>query len=439
MEEQGKESTVTDKVGIALKSRMVCYRETGSYSILPAETVKRVSAVNQKIGINTVDLINPLYTDGVPIYRVNNAFDRAKCHRALFLWSSPPTPLNNPVRENYGKGMTAEQSKASAMMEAVERFCGQRFSHQPLLRGEYEDVRNIAVNPFEFSFPTLPLKCLYCRARERMCFQDLSHVCREWTWGYSLVRNKPILVPAAMVFYPYMSAENISFIFNDTGGLAAGNTIEEALLQGIAEIIERDALYQTFNLEDPENMNVIDFSMAGSPHIQKFIREVLPAKSVFAFKVANNKLGTDISTYTAFTCYLDNKRRFFGGSGTSLDPEAGLLRALTEMEQQKVRQKVWRRFNPERMVQHGRARNGCMTCINDIPNQSASDIKTDLELYLSEFEKRRIEVIAVDLTHPDVGIPVVRVIIPKLISYSGSLIKEAILTHIMQSFYYNSG
>jgi len=47
--------------------------------------------------------------------------------------------------------------------------------------------------------------------------------------------------------------------------------------------------------------------------------------------------------------------------------------------------------------------------------------------------KENVEVIVVDLTHPEIGIPVVRVIIPQLISYSGSPIKESLLKGVMMS------
>ena len=431
----GQEYRPPEALEIKLRSVPVRHRETGAYSLPPEETAGRVRAVGEKIGIDAVDLIDTACTDGVPIYRVNNATQRAKCHRALFLWSSPPAPLNHPVRENYGKGMTPAQSLASAMMEAVERYCGQLFPHHLVIRADYREVRQLAVHPAQFSFPALPLKCRHCPARERLCFEDLGRLDGEWAWGYSLTRQAPALVPAALVYYPYLSAGGLSFIFNDTGGLAAGNTLEEALLQGIAEIVERDSLYQAFNLENTGIMQYIDFSRDGGRHLQKFDREALPARSVFSFRISNSRLGDFISTYTAFICYQDQgSRRFFGGSGASLDPVAGLTRALTEMEQQKVRQKELRRFDPARLVRHNGHRGGQTLVAGDLPVHSDSDLKNDLEYCLAEFKKRGLDVLAVDLTHPEIGIPVVRVIIPELTAYSGNMIREELLTGLMHSF-----
>lgn len=424
---------------VKLAGRMVRHRETGSYSALPEETAGRVLAVAQKIGVDCVDRIDPGYTDGVPIFRVNSAADRAKCHRALHLWTSPPAPLNRPPRECYGKGMTSAQSRASALMEAVERYCGQRFPHQRVVRAEYREVRDIAVSPAEFLFPAPPPKCLHCRARERVCFRDLERVCREWTWGYSLAESRPVLVPAALVYYPYLSGDGESFMFNDTGGLAAGNTLEEALAQAMAEIIERDSLYQAFSLEDFKSMQAVDFSDTTSGLIRKFTREALPAGSISAFRIESSRLGPEIPTFTAFACYQcqgESGRRYFGGSGASLSPEAGLLRALTELEQQKVRQKAERLLGPGDLVRP-RARPGRTISFDRLEDLSSEDIRSDVEFYLDRFKKKGLDVIAVDLTHPEIGIPVVRAVIPGLIAYSGSLVKESVLVGMMEGEHWN--
>ena len=112
--------------------------------------------------------------DGVPIFKLNEAGPRAKCHRQACIWSPLPTPLDNPPREVYGKGMTAEQSKASAMMEAVERYCGQNFPHNTTVMGSYEELRDFAVDPSEFIFPSVTPKCDGCGERGQLLFRRSS-------------------------------------------------------------------------------------------------------------------------------------------------------------------------------------------------------------------------------------------------------------------------
>lgn len=425
---------IPSDLSIELRGGKIIHTETGSYTVLPPDTIITVEEVFERIGVVRVEQINPNFTDGVPIFRLNEASVKAKCHRQACQWAPPPTPLNNPPKESFGKGMTLEQSKASAMMEAVERYCGQRFPHSRVINATYEEVRDYAVHPSEFNLPTLPLKCENCVERNRGCFQELQSVCQEWSWGYSLITKSPVLIPSAVVYYPYISESNISFMFNDTGGLSAGNTLEEAILQGIAEVIERDALYYAFNLGNLGSMPMVTFKNTKNRHIQKFITEVLPPERIFAFYIQNKNLELNIASFGAFICYkIGNEHNYFGGSGTSLNPEITLLRALTELEQQKVRQKVFVEFDPGDLLSHdGSGREDAIN-LEEIPNQSTDDIRKDIELYLNKIAKSGTDVIIVNLTHPDIDIPVVRVVIPKLISYSGSPIKESVFLNAMRA------
>jgi ribosomal protein S12 methylthiotransferase accessory factor len=424
--------SIPHNIAIELQDREILYRETGAYTLPPAETIQRAERVLARIGIVSVSRIESRYTDGVPIFRLNEAPVKARCHRQACQWSFPPTPLNDPPREVFGKGMSAEQSKASAMMEAVERYCGQRFPHHNVLRARYEEIQPYAVSPSQFHFPATPSKCENCGEAGWDCFPELPKVSREWSWGYSLVRKKPVLVPAALVYYPYISEEDHSFVYNDTGGLAAGNTMEEAILQGIAEVIERDALYSAFNLKGLRNRPNLTFQNTPNEYLQRFIQDHLPHEKIFVFRVVNENSQLEVPTYAAFVCYRTGDTHvFFGGSGTSLDPEIGLLRALTELEQQKVRQKVFVEFDPNQLVGHKKTRSGDRLFLEETPNRSSGNIKGDIEFCLHQLSGRNMDVIAVNLTHPEVGIPVVRIIIPGLISYSGEPIKESFLNEVM--------
>lgn len=426
---------IPSNLSIELRDGKIIHTETGSYTVLPPDTIITAEEMFERIGVVRIEQINPNFTDGVPIIRLNEASVKAKCHRQACQWAPPPTPLNNPPKESFGKGMTLEQSKASAMMEAVERYCGQRFSHSRVINATYEEVRDYAVHPSEFNLPTLPLKCENCVERNRGCFQELQNVCQEWSWGYSLIKRAPVLVPSAVVYYPYISKGNISFMFNDTGGLSAGNTLEEAILQGIAEVIERDALYYAFNLDNLKSMPMVTLKNTKNRHIQKFITEVLPPECIFAFYIQNKNLKLNIASFGAFICYkIGSEHSYFGGSGTSLNPETALLRALTELEQQKVRQKVFVEFDPGDLLSHNGLRREDTINLEEIPNQSTDNIRKDIELYLDRLLINNTDVIITNLTHPEIGIPVVRVVIPKLISYSGSPIRESVFLNAIGSY-----
>lgn len=430
----------SSSLSLTLKDAEIINVETGTYTVSPQATIARAEQVFPQIGVDVVLQIDPAFTDGIPIFRVNEATQRPKCHRVACFWAAPPTPLNSPPRETYGKGMTAEQSKASAIMEAVERYSAQAFPHSNIVSLSHEEALDHAVSLTEFNFPEVPLKCLSCPQRDEWCFREPERVCQEWTWGYSLVHGKPVLVPSAMVYYPYLARNGTSFMFNDTGGLSAGNTVEEAILQGIAEVIERDALYDAFNLGNLVNTPMLRFNGLKNEYIKPFITQALPAESIFAFRIENAGLGLDVPTISAFVCYQEgSERRYFGGSGTSLNPEVALLRALTELVQQKVRQKAFHTFDPGRLVRHDGLERADVFPFDSIPNQSTSNIKESIELLLRRIAATGSDVIVVDLTHPEIGIPVVRVIIPKLIAYSGSHIKESVFLDTMSRWSAQAG
>jgi YcaO-like protein with predicted kinase domain len=435
------ERPIPPEIAIDFKPGEIVYSENGSFTVAVEDTIRKAEGILQRIGITAAYRSDQQGTTRLPIVKLNTALHKAKCHRKACLTARPPTPLNRPPREVFGKGVSEGQCRASAMMEAVERYCGQKFAHSRSVKAKYDEIRNWAVHPSEFHFPSvIPPKCFYCADRQRYCFTDLDAVSTEWTWGYSLINKAPILVPSALVYYPYISEESESFMFNDTGGLSAGNTIEEAVLHGMAEIVERDALFYDFNLGNLANAPLVRLAHSKSKYIQECIPCLDPLETIFAFHIANREMGLDIPSFCAFVCYISgNGRRYFGGSGTSLNPEIALLRALTEMEQQKVRQGVTGRLDRKALVARSDLEREDALLLEELPNRSTGNVKRDIELYLHEFSNVGADVIAVDLTHPDVNIPVVRVIVPQLISYSGSAIKEDVFLAGMNRCFLQNG
>ena len=79
-------------------------------------------------------------------------------------------------------------------------------------------------------------------------FQPFTEETRvTWTWGYSLLRRAPVLVPAALVYRPYWPIEDEAAIGDfPTTGLACGNSLADAILRGLYETVERDAIMITW-------------------------------------------------------------------------------------------------------------------------------------------------------------------------------------------------
>ena len=147
--------------------------------------------------------------------------------------------------DSYGKGSIAEQGEASALMEAIERYCG-------IFQGD--EIRTVCrFTDFPAGDAILPNDILnfsdaqYERAAtDGGCSGDGAPLRfdpaaeTEWSPVWSLRDERFKYVPTGLLYFFHESgcANRISA---DSNGCAAGNTIEEAILQGFLELVERDA------------------------------------------------------------------------------------------------------------------------------------------------------------------------------------------------------
>lgn len=143
--------------------------------------------------------------------------------------------------ENSVNGSTSlrrNQAIVGAVGEAVERYSAAFVPHEEILLRTYDSVRGDAVDP-----ATLALYGDDQYARDGFVYKRFDGGTPiGWASGYSLTHDRPVLVPAFAVYQPYRSAAaEPPTIQQITTGLACGNTIEEAILAAICEVVERDA------------------------------------------------------------------------------------------------------------------------------------------------------------------------------------------------------
>ena len=139
-----------------------------------------------------------------------------------------------------GSGTDIETAIASTVGEAVERYCMYWFDRSEFIPGTYKELAPDAIAPDALR--------LYSEEQVRrkpdgvnlQYFADDTPI--SWVWGYSLTRTRPVLVPASFVYLNYDPADGEALIGRNTStGLAAGATLEEAVLSGLSEVVERDA------------------------------------------------------------------------------------------------------------------------------------------------------------------------------------------------------
>ncbi len=215
----------------------------GSRSVSPQATVEKLRALVSPI----TGVINHFREVELP----NNP--PVKVYRTGFF--KTPARLTPDVMEQgfvqicMGKGVSPIQSQASALCEAVERFCAIYQSDVPLMTARPSELAEQgkrwlgyqALVPYSdrqyqaFSDPAHPDS----RLKQAALRYDNTPI--HWLPTWSLTHKQSVYVPLSQCFsgIPFKEEE---FGRWHSNGCAAGNTLEEAILQGLFELIERDAV-----------------------------------------------------------------------------------------------------------------------------------------------------------------------------------------------------
>ena len=308
------------------------------------------------------------------------------------------------TKKQMGKGGTPSQSEASAVMELAERFSFFSFWKNPknFRLDTYKNVKHEAL-PFETIAKSVHDESGELdRARE--IFEDLP---LKWALGCNMTKNREILIPFDWFF-----------AINEFNGPSAGNCVEEAMSQGICELVER----HVSSIISREKMNVpaIDLDT---------VTDALTRELIGKFKNAGIELyASDFSLNTGIPSVgvlaydpttFPQKSEIVWTAGTTPDPQKSLSRGLTEVAQlagdfnsgsnyvasglPKFRDLAEAHFimNPDRSVP-----------ISSLPNLSNENIRVEVENCIGALDHMNMELFAVDVMHPYLRIPAFYTIIP---------------------------
>ena len=333
-----------------------------------------------------------------------------------------PTAQSGGVSVYAGKGATVEQARASAMMEGFERYSAEKqdIDQEKISISAYNEIKNDSVlNPRDLLLP---------KSFEN---QNIEMQKLEWIEAEEIISESPILVPANAVFHPYIPNREIkpcamAMFKGNTNGLASGNVIEEAVLHGIFEVVERDA-WSIFELTK-RNKKQIDLDTIEnetvSELVEKFTSQGIKIKLMDI--TADLKIPTIVAS--ADDTVLKDAALLTLGVGTHLNPEIAAIRALSEVAQSRATQihgtredtvradfmrkagyENMKRTNKDYFVEEDEKIN-----LSDIENKITGSIKRDIEVSIEEVQKAGLDkVIYYDLTREETGVNVARVIIPK--------------------------
>jgi ribosomal protein S12 methylthiotransferase accessory factor len=152
------------------------------------------------------------------------------------------TDRSGPLTAGYGRALDAEEARLTAIAEAAERYSSSDFQ-EPVVWASYQELNGPALDveriprcsPKELDVPGCPLNVLNPDTPIR------------WIRGTDLSTGAHTWVPAVMAYYGLRDiAPTERFWFGISTGYAVHSDPAEALLRGICEVIERDAIAVTW-------------------------------------------------------------------------------------------------------------------------------------------------------------------------------------------------
>ena len=308
------------------------------------------------------------------------------------------------TKKQMGKGGTPDQAEASAVMELAERFSFFNFAKNPenFFTDVYPNVKDKAIS-FEMIAQSVHDESDDLPA-SRKIFETLP---LKWTWGYNLSREKEVLIPFDWFF-----------AINEFNGPSAGNCVEEALIQGICEIVER----HTSSLISQNKLMVAAIrpeSVTDPLVIEMFQKYNNAGVKLY---LSDFSLDTGIPTVGALAydpVTFPALSEIVWTAGTTPDPQKALSRTLTEVAQ------LAGDFNTNAnyvasglpkfttLEEAGYVINpGKEVNISDLPDLSSNNLKTEILNCLAALEKINMQALVINTMHDQLKIPAFYTIIP---------------------------
>lgn len=141
--------------------------------------------------------------------------------------------------EGTGVSTSPEQARLAATAETVERYAAMaRPAAQAIVRAAFAEVAAGAVSPGALALLS-PRQ--YARLPQLEPLTSERPV--DWCWGISLTRDLPVLVPVGVVYPSLARLPPNDYIAEvTTTGMACHASLPHAILSGLCEVLERDAL-----------------------------------------------------------------------------------------------------------------------------------------------------------------------------------------------------
>jgi ribosomal protein S12 methylthiotransferase accessory factor len=328
-------------------------------------------------------------------------------------------PNSRSLAVSQGKGIDLDAARASGLMESIELFHAERI-HHPLKLATWNELRfsHNVVGP-----DTLP------RTTGSLFGPDVSLL---WIAGVDLFGSGQVWIPYELAHTNHrlpLPTGTGCFVMT-SNGLASGNVLQEAVVHGLCEVIERDAmtLFLLRTTEEQDRLRVT-LETITDPECRRVLERFENAGVAVGIWDVTSDVGI-----AAFRCVVvdaePNPFRPLGpidGMGCHLVREIALLRALTEAAQARLTviagsrddngRERYSDSQSETRIRRTRQklREPGARRFSDVPTRENPDCDEDIACILNRLRAVALEqAVVVDLTKPELGIPVARVVVPGL-------------------------
>jgi ribosomal protein S12 methylthiotransferase accessory factor len=357
----------------------------------PEETVKKIKERFHHVNLDILERTERIDNGrlGIPVYLSYCGKDA----RAV-----------TGTRKQMGKGATPAQAEASAVMELAERFSFFSFCNRPdnFITDTYKNLKASAL-PF-----AAIAKSVHDQSAELGITQKIFETLPlKWTWGYNLTRQEAVLVPF-----------NWFFAINEYNGPSAGNCVEEALSQGICEIVERhvSSIISHKKLKVP--------AISPDSTTEPLVREMLQKYRQIGINlfVSDFSLDTGIPTVGILAhdpATFPRTSEIIWTAGTTPDPQKALSRALTEVAQLAGDFNTGANYEASGLPKFSSLDQadfitapGSLVSIASLPNLSNNNIRIEVENCIAALAQKSLDVVVINTRHPRLDIPAFYTIIP---------------------------
>jgi oxazoline/thiazoline synthase len=335
-----------------------------------------------------------------------------------------------------GKGATEIEAKAGALCEAVERYCATRDGDELTVRDSYRSLGDQAVHPDA------------CQLFHQRQFADRAHwnvVCApfhrvpepfderaviDWTPVWSLLSRDQKLLPTALLYFNPDPGRMPVSVQADSNGNAAGASLEDAILQGFFELVERDAVaLWWYNRTRQPAVSLDSFDDPWVAELRAVYRRL--NRQLWVLDVTSD-LG--IPAMVAVSRRKDKlSEDIMFGFGAHFDPRIALRRALTELGQllwavvdARIDGTGYAVDDPHLVSWWTSATVRNQRYLLPDPEQAPRTAEDygytpckylDLARMCAIARSAGLDVLVLDQTRPDINMPVVKVVVPGLRHY----------------------